>query len=57
MKRFMTKRAKVAVGIGIIAMLTIAFLLLFPRRNPVLDTGLAGLALVCTEAPRRCLIV
>ena len=48
----MTKRAKVAVEIGIIAGLTISFLLLFPRRNPVLDTGLAGLALVALERPQ-----
>jgi len=46
----MTVRAKVAMELGIIAVLTIAFLLLFPRRNPWLDVGLAGLALACIGA-------
>src|SRR5882672_8036339 len=46
----MTVRAKVAIELGIIAVLTIAFLLLFPRRNPWLDVGLAGFALACIGA-------
>jgi hypothetical protein len=46
----MTVRTKVAVELGIIALLTIAFLLLFPHRNPSLDVGLAGFALLCVGA-------
>ncbi len=46
----MTVRAKVAIELGIITVLTIAFLLLFPRRNPWLDVGLAGFALACIGA-------
>ena len=46
----MTVRTKVAVELGIIAVLTIAFLVLFPHRNPWLDVGMAGFALVCIGA-------
>src|SRR6266702_3848534 len=46
----MTVRTKVAVELGIIAVLTIAFLLLFPHRNPWFDVGLAGFALLCIGA-------
>ena len=42
----MSVRGKVAVELGIIAVLTTVFLLLFPRRSPVVDIGLAGLALL-----------
>ena len=43
----MTVRAKVAVELGILAVLTVAFLLTFPRRSPIVDLALAGFALVC----------
>jgi hypothetical protein len=46
----MTVRTKVAVELGVIAVLTIAFLFLFPHRNPWLDVGLAGFALLCIGA-------
>ena len=46
----MTVRAKVAIELGIIAVVTTAFLLIFPRRNPWLDVGLAGFALLCIGA-------
>src|SRR5438552_5037154 len=46
----MTVRTKVTVELGIIAVLTIAFLLLFPHRNPWFDVGLAGFALLCIGA-------
>ena len=42
----MSVRSKVAVELGAIAVLTAAFLLLFPRRSPAVDVGLAGLALL-----------
>jgi len=43
----MNVRGKVALELGIIAVLTTAFLLLFPKRNPAVDVALAGFALVC----------
>lgn len=43
-------RAKAAVELGVIAVLTIAFLLLFPHRNPWLDVGMAAFALLCIGA-------
>jgi len=43
----MTVRKKVALELGIIAALTTVFLLIFPRRNPLVDVALAGFALVC----------
>jgi len=42
----MSLRAKVALELGIIALLTTVFLLLFPRRSPLVDVGLAGIALL-----------
>lgn len=38
-------RARVAVELGVIAVLTTVFLVLFPRRNPLVDLALAGFAL------------
>jgi len=43
----MTLRAKVVVELGIIAVLTTSFLLLFPKRSPAVDVALAGFALLC----------
>ena len=43
----MTVRAKVALELGLLAALTVIFLVLFPVRNPAVDMGLAGFALVC----------
>ena len=43
----MSVRGKVALELGIIAVLVTIFLVLFPRRNPLLDIALAGFALVC----------
>jgi len=43
----MTTRGKVIAELGIITILTAIFLLLFPHRNPLLDVGLAGFALLC----------
>jgi len=45
-----TVREKVVIELGIIAVLTIAFLLLFPHRNPWTDVGMAGFALACIGA-------
>ena len=42
----MTTRGKVAIELGAIAALTTAFLLIFPRRNPLVDVVLAGCALL-----------
>jgi membrane protease YdiL (CAAX protease family) len=42
----MSVRGKVAVELGSIAVLTTVFLLLFPRRNMLVDVGLAALALL-----------
>src|SRR6266404_1022765 len=42
----MSIRGKVAVELGVIAVLTAVFLLLFPRRSPAVDVGLAGFALL-----------
>ena len=49
----MTVRGKVGVELGTIAVLTATFLVLFPRRNPLLDVALAGLALICIAAFAR----
>jgi hypothetical protein len=46
----MSVRAKVILELAIVACLTTAFLMLFPRRNPLLDVGLAGFALICIAA-------
>src|SRR5215471_4649652 len=40
-------RSKVLVELGIIAAFTVIFLVLFPRRNPLVDVALAGFALLC----------
>lgn len=40
-------RSKVLLELGIIAALTAIFLVLFPRRNPLVDVALAGFALLC----------
>jgi membrane protease YdiL (CAAX protease family) len=42
----MTVRGKVAIELGVIAILTTIFLVLAPKRNPAVDVGLAGFALV-----------
>lgn len=49
----MSVRAKVMVELAIVAFLTTGFLMLFPRRNPLLDVGLAGFALVCIVVSSR----
>ena len=49
----MTVRGKVAVELGTVAVLTAIFLLLFPRRNPMMDVALAGFALLCIGATAR----
>ncbi len=41
----MSVRGKVAWELGIIAVLTTVFLVMFPRRNPAVDVALAGFAL------------
>jgi hypothetical protein len=43
----MSVRRKVAIELGAVAILTTIFLLLFPKRNPAVDVGLAGFALLC----------
>jgi hypothetical protein len=42
----MSVRGKVSVELGVLAVLTLIFLLLFPRRPPAVDMGLASFALV-----------
>lgn len=42
----MSVRGKVALELGLIAVLTTIFLLLFPKRNTLVDIGLAGAALL-----------
>lgn len=42
----MSVRKKVALELAILAILTTVFLLLFPRRNPLVDVALAGVALL-----------
>ena len=49
----MSVRTKVAVELGTVAVLTTIFLVLFPRRNPLLDVALAGFALICIAASAR----
>ncbi len=43
----MSVRAKVMIELSVIAVLTTIFLILFPKRNPLVDVALAGFALVC----------
>jgi membrane protease YdiL (CAAX protease family) len=50
---FTTVRQKVALELGILAILATTFLLLFPHRNPWLDIVLAGFALLCIGATGR----
>jgi hypothetical protein len=50
---FTTVRQKVAVELGILALLATTFLLLLPRRNPWLDIVLAGFAVLCILATAR----
>jgi hypothetical protein len=49
----MTLRGKVVAELTVIAVLTTIFLLLFPRRNPLVDVTLAGFALVCVALSAR----
>jgi len=49
----MSVRGKVAVELGIIAVLTTVFVLIFPKRSPAVDVGLAGLALLCIALSAR----
>jgi hypothetical protein len=50
---FTTVRQKVALELGIVAVLATTFLLLFPRRNPWLDIILAGFALLAILGSAR----
>ena len=43
----MSVRGKVAIELSVLALLTVAFLLLFPRRPPVVDMGLGCFAVAC----------
>src|ERR1041384_6443387 len=49
----MSVRAKVVVELSVVAVLTAIFLLLFPKRNPVVDVALAGFALLCIALSAR----
>src|SRR5437660_7701322 len=49
----MNLRAKVAVELGAIAVLTTIFLLLFPKRSPAVDVALAGFSLLCVALSVR----
>jgi hypothetical protein len=49
----MSLRAKVAVELGTLAILTVVFLALFPKRPPWADVGLAAFALVLIGATAR----
>jgi membrane protease YdiL (CAAX protease family) len=49
----MSVRGKVAVELGVIAVLTTVFLLLFPRRSPAVDVALTGGALLVIALTRR----
>jgi hypothetical protein len=42
----MSLRAKVLLELSVLAVLTLIFLVLFPRRNPLLDIALAGFAIL-----------
>jgi hypothetical protein len=46
-------RQKVATELGVLAVLTISFLMLWPRRNPLVDVALAGFALLCIAITSR----
>ena len=49
----MSVRAKVALELGIIGLFTTVFLVLFPRRSPVIDMCLAAFALVALGLSAR----
>lgn len=49
----MSVRTKVTVELGVIAVLTTVFLLLFPKRNPLVDVALAGFALISIALSAR----
>ncbi len=49
----MSVRTKVSIELGIIAVLTTIFLILFPKRNPLVDVALAGFALACIALSAR----
>jgi hypothetical protein len=49
----MSVRAKVIVELSVITVLTTIFLLLFPKRNPLVDVALAGFALMCIALSAR----
>lgn len=49
----MSVRTKVLLELGAIAVFTTIFLVVFPRRNPLLDVALAGLALICIGISAR----
>jgi hypothetical protein len=49
----MSVRAKVLLELGVVTLLTTVFIVLFPRRNPLLDVALAGLALLCIALSSR----
>ncbi len=49
----MSVRGKVAVELGVIAVLTTVFLLRFPRRSPAVDVALTGGALLGIALTRR----
>jgi hypothetical protein len=49
----MSVRGKVVLELGIIAVLTTVFILLFPKRSPAVDVALAGFALVCLGVSSR----
>ena len=49
----MSVRGKVAFEMGIIVVLTTVFLVLFPKRNPLVDAGLAGFALLLIAISAR----
>jgi len=49
----MTVRSRVAIELSTLALLTTAFLLLFPKRNPWVDLGLAAVALLGLIFSRR----
>ena len=49
----MNLRAKIALELGILGLLTVTFLLAFPRRAPWVDFGLAAFALSLVGATAR----
>ena len=49
----MSVRGKVVVELGLVAVFTTLFLLLFPRRSPLVDVALAGCALLAIALTAR----